>query len=195
MKLDLRHLRAIVGTLIALTGPAAVAGEWRLPDLMQLLAQHKAGKARFVEKKFIGIIDKPIESSGELAFTAPDRFEKRTFKPKPESLVLEGDTLSVDQPEKRRLKVSLQDHPEASAFVESIRGTLAGDRSALERFYALELSGSVEKWQLVLVPTQARMLDVISRIRIGGSHGRLRTIDFEQADGDRSEMLITNIDP
>jgi hypothetical protein len=106
-----------------------MAGELNLPDLMQLLAQHKSGKASFIEKKYIGILEKPVESSGELAFTAPDKLEKRTLKPKSESLVLEGDNLTVDQPDRRRLTVSLQDHPEIAAFVQSIRGTLAGDRA------------------------------------------------------------------
>lgn len=185
--------RTTVGILLILAVSAARADDWQLSDLMQLLAQNKAGKAIFVEKKYIGIIDKPIESSGELTFTAPDKLEKRTLKPKPESLVLEGDSLTVDQVGKRQLTVSLQDHPEIAAFVESIRGTLAGDRSALEKFYKLELTGSADEWQLVLIPMQARMLNIISRIRIDGSHADVKTIHFDQGDGDRSEMLITKI--
>jgi len=190
---SLTHIRAIVGALLTLSTSATLAGDWKLADLMQTLAQHQAGRASFVERKYIGIIDKPLESSGELAFTAPDRLEKRTFKPKPESLVLEGDKLTIDQPGNRRHTVSLQEHPEVSAFVESIRATLAGDRFALEKFYTLELAGSAESWQLLLIPTQARMTDIISRIRIGGSHANVKTIDFEQADGDRSQMVITKI--
>ncbi len=158
---------------------------------MQLLANRKSGKATFVEKKYIGIIAKPLESSGELAFAAPDRLEKRTLVPKFESLVLDGDRLTIEQADKHRLTLSLQEHPEVSAFVESIRGTLTGDRLALERFYSTELTGTVDKWQLVLVPTQPRMLDVISRIRIAGSRADVKTIDFDQADGDRSEMVIS----
>src|SRR5258706_14653588 len=103
------HIRAIASTIFILLSSVTMADDWKLPDLMQLLAQHKAGKASFVEKKYIGIIDEPIESSGELAFTAPNKLEKRTFKPKPESLVLEGDSLTVDQPDKRRLTVNLQE--------------------------------------------------------------------------------------
>jgi len=190
---DAKRIRAIAGAILVFAASAATAADWNLPELMQLLAQNKAGKAIFVEKKYLGIIDKPIESSGELAFTAPDRLEKRTFKPNPELLVLEGDSLTIDQPGRRRQTVSLQVHPEVSAFVESIRGTLAGDRAALEKVYTLELTGSVEKWQLLLVPTQARMQSIISRIRIGGSNADVRTIDFDQADGDRSEMVITKV--
>ena len=125
--LDVIWIRAIVGLMLCLATSLAAADTLQLPQLMQLLAQNKAGKALFVEKKYISIIDKPIESSGELAFTAPDKLEKRTLKPKLELLVLEGDNLTIDQPDKHRLSIRLQEHAEVAAFVESIRGTLAGD--------------------------------------------------------------------
>ena len=192
---DATRMRAMTGVILAIVACAATATDWQLPQLMQLLTQNKSGKASFVERKYIGIIDKPMESSGELAFSAPDRLEKRTLKPKPESLVLEGDTLTIDQPGKRRLSISLQGNPEVSAFVESIRGTLAGDRSALEKAYTLELTGAPDKWLLVLIPTQARMSDIISRIRIGGSRAQVKTIDFDLADGDRTEMIINHVLP
>lgn len=185
--------RTLVAALLTLAAGMATAGDVKLSDLMQLLAQQKSGKAIFVEKKYIGIVDKPVESSGELAFTAPAKLEKRTLKPALESLVLDGDSLTIEQADRRRLTVSLQEHPEVSAFVESIRGTLAGDRTALEKYYTVSASGPMEKWQLQLVPTQARMAQVISRIRISGAHASVKTIEFEQADGDRSEMFITGI--
>ncbi len=193
-KFNVARIQAIVGTILTLAFSVAGADGWQLPELMQLLAQNKAGKAVFVEKKYIGIIDQPIVSSGELSFTAPGKLEKRTLKPKPESLILNGDSIIVDRPSKKRLTVSLHDHPEITAFIESIRGTLAGDRAALEKFFTLELTGSADKWQLVLIPIQARMLGIVSRIRIAGSHADINTIAFDQSDGDRSEMVITKVD-
>ena len=129
-----------------------------------------------------------------MSFTAPDRLEKRTVKPKPEALVLEGDKLLVERSNGRRLSVSLAERPEVSAFVESIRATLTGDRGALERFYTLALSGTAEQWQLVLTPNQPRMAQIISQIRIGGAQALVKTIEFQQADGDRSEMIIKGAD-
>lgn len=187
--------RALAGIVLSLAAGIALAGDLSVSELMRIIGQTKEGKANFVEKKYIGMVDKPLVSSGELAFTAPDRLEKRTLKPVTESLVLEGDSLTIEQADKRRFKVSLREHPEVAAFVESIRGTLAGDRQALESAYTLELSGVLDKWQLVLVPTQAQMSRLITRIRIGGAHGDVKTITFEQADGDRSEMAITKVLP
>lgn len=177
------------GLLLSLCCTPALAA-WDINQLMQGLAQNKSGRASFVEKKYIAVLDAPVESSGELLYTAPDRLEKRTLKPKPESLVIDGGTLTVERG-KRRMVLRLQDYPELVAFTESIRGTLAGDTAALKRIYNLDLEGSEERWTLTLRPVETRMLDVVQRIRIGGSRAEVKTIDIEQTDKDRSVMVIT----
>ena len=189
-----RSLLRLLAAAIALAGMAnaARAQDLQPADLMHLLAVHKSARATFVERKYIALLDKPVDSSGELSFTAPDRLEKRTLSPRPESLVLEGDRLAIDTGT-RKMVISLRAHPEAAAFVESIRGTLAGDLGTLEKFYALELSGSAERWKLQLVPRLPEMLKIVSRIRFEGRQSAVSRIVFEQADGDRAEMLVTPV--
>ena len=192
----MRKTAALIAlTLLAGLYPLpTLAATLQLGDLMQLLAQTKSARASFVEKKYLGIVDKPVESSGELAFTAPDKLEKRTLKPKPEALLLDGAKLTVEQGSRRHV-IALQDYPEVAAFVESIRGTLSGDRSALEKAYKLEVSGSLDKWRLELTPTQARMAKIVTRIRMQGQRNEINLIEFEQADGDRSEMIVSPATP
>ena len=121
--------------LLAITLPACAAFD--VGQLMNDLAKHKGGKARFVEKRFISLLDKPVISSGEMTYTAPDRLEKRTLVPKVETLLLDKDILSIER-EKQKLSINLANQPEALAFVDSIRGTLSGNRVALEKNYALQ---------------------------------------------------------
>jgi hypothetical protein len=179
------------GLLLALSLSPAFAA-WDVTQLMQGLAKNKSGRASFVEKKYIALLEAPVESSGELLYTAPDRLEKRTLKPKPESLLIEGGSLTVERG-KRRMVLRLQDYPELVAFTESIRGTLAGDMVALRRVYNLDLEGSEERWTLTLRPMETKMLEVVQRIRIGGSHAEVRTIEIEQTDKDRSVMVIDKL--
>jgi outer membrane lipoprotein-sorting protein len=167
---------------------------WDVTQLMQSLAQNKSGRASFVEKKYIAVLEQPVESSGELLYTAPDRLEKRTLKPRPESMVIDSGSLTVERG-KRRMLLRLQDYPELAAFTESIRGTLAGDIAALRRVYNLDLEGTPERWTLTLRPVETRMLAVVQRIRIGGSNAEVKTIEIEQADKDRSVMTITPLAP
>lgn len=169
------------------------AGDWALADLMQLLAQQKSGKASFVEKKYIGILDKPLESSGELSFDAPDRLEKRTLKPRAEAMLLDGDKLTVTMHERRPINLRLQDHPEIATLVESIRGTLSGDKAALEKNYTIDFTGVQSKWQLTLAPVQKEVAKVVRQIRIGGADANIKLITFDQVDGDRFVMTISKV--
>ncbi|MBV8045744.1 MAG: outer membrane lipoprotein carrier protein LolA [Paludibacterium sp.] len=187
-----RVAKPLAGLLFLLAVTAAHAASFGMPDLMQMLSQQPSGKATFVEKKTLAVLKEPLESSGELSFTAPDRLEKRTLKPKPEAIVLVGDRLTLERSDGRKMTVSLSDRPEAAAFVESIRATLSGDRGALERYYAIALDGTAGNWQLTLTPLQARMQKIISQIRISGARAQVKTISFLQADGDRSDMTITS---
>jgi hypothetical protein len=171
---------------------SADPAQWNIADLMSLLSQQKTRKATFVEKKYIAALEQPLESSGELSFSAPDRLEKRITKPRPEAVALEGDNVLIERSNGRKLRLALSERPEVSGFVESIRSTLTGDRSALERFYAMKLTGAAEQWQLSLTPLQPQMLKIISEIRIAGARDVVATIEFMQADGDRSVMTITD---
>ena len=170
------------------------AADWNLEQLMQSLAQTRVSQARFVEKKNIALLDKPVESSGELFYSAPDRLEKRTLKPKPEFMVLDQGTLVIERGRQKH-RLQLQDYPELAVFIESIRGTLAGDRKALERNYRLALEGTAAHWTLQLWPLDEKMLAVVKRIRITGVRDAMRSFEIFQTDGDSSLMLIEKLNP
>lgn len=165
---------------------------WDIDKLMHSLAAIHSGHASFIEKKSIAILDKPVESSGELFYSAPDRLEKRTLKPKAESMLLDKNALTVEQRGKKHV-LSLQNYPEVAAFVDSIRGTLAGDRKALERTYKLSLDGDERNWKLILLPVEDKMKKVVSSISIIGTANTLASIEIKQADGDSSLMTITQL--
>jgi hypothetical protein len=179
----------LIALALMLAPVARGAAAWDIDQLMRNLAQTRSDRATFIEKKFIAILDKPVESSGELHYTAPDHLEKRTLKPKPESMTVDAGTLTIERGRQKH-RLQLNDYPELAAFIDSIRGTLAGDRKALERNYRLTLDGKPERWTLELQPVNEKMQAVIKNIRIAGTRDTLRSIEINQADGDRSLMLV-----
>lgn len=181
----------VLGLAFAMTSPAVLAA-WDIQQLMDSLAQNRSSQASFVEKKTIAILEKPVESSGQLFYTAPDHLEKRTLKPKPESMVIDGGDLLIERGRQKH-RLQLQAYPELAAFIDSIRGTLAGDRQALERNYQLSLEGTAERWTLQLLPRDDKMLAVVQRIRITGARDQVRSIEITQADGDSSSMSIEKL--
>jgi hypothetical protein len=188
----LRFLSLALLCILSATGNAAraaTAGAGDLDQVMGLLAMRQHGRVEFIEQHFLAVLKRPIESSGELRYDAPDRLEKRTLKPRAETLVLTGGVLTVERAHSRRA-MDLHAYPQVLPFVESIRATLAGDRGALERVFRLEFAGSVSRWTLTLAPLESKVKQSVSQVRIEGAGDQLLKVEIRQPDGDRSLMTL-----
>jgi outer membrane lipoprotein-sorting protein len=174
--------------LIALCLPSAASG-WTLDQLMASLVQTKTAKAKFHEIKYMAVLETPVESTGELLYVAPDKLVKRTIKPRPELMQLDGDTLTLERG-KHKFTMQVQEAPEIAALIESMRGTLAGDRAALEKNFVVALTGNRERWTLNMKPINAKALQVIRTIEVSGSKGEIQEIEVLQANGDRSVTAV-----
>lgn len=186
-------LRSIVLALAGLGFMMAAHAAYSIEQLMTDLASHKGGRARFVEKRHVALLDKPVQASGEMVYSPPDRLEKRTLLPRPETLVLDKEVLSMER-DKRKLTINLASRPEALAFVDSIRSTLSGNRRSLEQNYTLSLQGESNEWVLTLVPSEPAIAALLQRITVSGGKSQVRHIEYLQVDGDRSEISIEPIE-
>jgi hypothetical protein len=180
---------AVVASGLLALGAADVCLADDLDALMSLLAQRKHGHVSFVEEHFLAVLDRPVESSGELLYDAPDRLEKRTLKPKPETLVLEHGVITAHRG-RHTIVLNLSDYPQIVPLIDSIRATLAGDRAALERLFKVRLDGSLDHWKLVLDPSDLAVTHTIKQIRIEGTRDVIHSVEIQQADGDRSLLTI-----
>jgi hypothetical protein len=160
-----------------------------LDTVMSLLAMRRHGRVEFVEQKFLAILSRPVESSGELLYDAPDRLEKRTLLPRAETLVLAGSKLTMQRGGHARV-LDLRRYPQIQPFVESIRATLAGDRGALEQVFHVEFAGNVRRWSLTLTPLDRQLSRAVKQVEIDGSQDQLLRVEIRQTDGDRSLMTL-----
>lgn len=184
------------GAAVAAPAPGDAGDAWGLDALMRMLADVKAAQGRFVERKYLAILNAPLTFSGTLSYTAPGRLEKRTLAPEPASMTVDGDRLVIeDGANRRRRALILRDYPPVWAFVESLRATLAGDLAQLRRFYQVQLEGSAGDWRLLLTPVEAEMREWVKEIRIGGSGNRVTAVEVLESGGDRSMMTISREAP
>jgi outer membrane lipoprotein-sorting protein len=191
-------LRVLGVCLSLLTGAAAhgatAPGTARgaadaLDEVMHSLAERRHGQVSFVEQQFLHMLKRPVESYGELIYDAPNHLEKRTIEPRAETLVVDGEVLTV-QRGRRNHVLDLKAYPQILPFIESIRATLAGDRAALESLFRLEFTGSEMRWTLLLTPLDAQLAKTVASIRIDGSRDELSKVEIRQSDGDRSLMTL-----
>ena len=178
--------------LAMLLGIAQAEDSTELAQLMQRMAMQRHGHAHFVERTYLRILQRPLESRGELFYEAPDRLEKRTLEPKPESLVLDQGKVTIHRG-RRQYQLSLHDFPQLIPFIDSIRATLAGDLATLQRVYVVNFIATNKSWTLTLVPRDPQLAQLIQQIRIAGLDERVTGVEIVHRDGDRSELSIQPI--
>ena len=197
------RLGAIAATLVALALASAVAlaplgdafaASFDLEALTALLAKVRSGEATFVETRRIEMLDRTLTSSGRLMFKAPDVFVRETLKPRHEKLAVDGNTLTMSIGERSRT-LQLDASPEAAVIVEAIRGTLTGNRAALERLFETRVGGDAAAWTLELVPRDLRLRGQVASVRVAGRESTVREVRVLLADGDHSVMTIEPVAP
>lgn len=184
-------MRRCAWVALLLSGAAAASQQagGDLGDLMGRLAARRHGQVSFVEQHFLKLLKRPAESYGELTYDAPDRLEKRTIEPKPETLTLAGDVLTVARGGRTRT-LDLKAYPTIVPFIESIRATLAGDLPSLERLFTVDFEGTLARWRLTLRPRDTQVAKTVSQVRIEGWGDTLGTVEIIESDGDRSLMTL-----
>ena len=184
---------AVLGLLVLFAAPLGAASSSPAPDaldaIMHELAARRSGHVTFTEVRHLAVLDRPLESSGELIYEAPDRLEKRVQKPHPETLVLAHGVLSATRG-KRTRTTELAAWPQLAPLLESLRATLAGDRVTLERIFSVKLTGDAARWTLELTPRDPEAARSVSRVIITGENASLETVEILEADGDRSLLTL-----
>jgi len=172
-----------------LAGTARPAPTFDLDALAPLLAARSSGETRFTEERIVSGLDGPLRASGTLSFAAPDRFARRTIEPRPESMVVEGNTVSIQRSGRTR-RMALDAVPELTALIEAVRGTLTGNAATLRKHFEVRVEGGAAQWHMTLRPRDARLAAQVREVQIVGQRGELRTLELWLAGGDRSLMTI-----
>jgi outer membrane lipoprotein-sorting protein len=172
------------------TAPAAAPADSGpvLAQLMQLLSRQQHAEADFEERQYLSVLTQPLVSSGTLIYRAPGHLEQRTLKPRRQTMVLDHGTLLMQVGAHRR-SVALADYPQLAPLIDSIRATLAGDQTALEQRFHLQLYGALDHWRLQLQPRTTQPAN-ITQIDIRGQQAQILEVQIRQADGDHAVMHI-----
>jgi outer membrane lipoprotein-sorting protein len=184
---------ACAAALICLAGgtraqpPAGARAD--LAAVMALLAAHRHSHVTYTERHTLSTLTRPLESSGELLYEAPGHLEKRTLRPRPETLIADGGTITDIRKGHTRV-FALEDYPQVVPLIDSIRSTLAGDLPALERLFQVTWQGNTGLWHLRLAPREADMSQTVREIQITGNGAQLRSVDIRQPDGDGSLLIL-----
>ncbi|MEO8713776.1 MAG: LolA-related protein [Acetobacteraceae bacterium] len=157
---------------------------------MTSLARLPERRAIFQEQKTLGALDRTLRSSGRLFYRRPGHLEKITLAPRPESVIVDGDQLSLTDPDGTSRSLDLDNQPELRALVDTLRASLSGDLATLRQLYRVSIDGSMSAWRLALVPSDRRLARFLRETVIDGAGTELRAIRIIEANGDEQRMTI-----
>lgn len=168
--------------LLVLFVPAPAIGDTgKLPRLVQ----HESVVGRFVQRRQLPELERPIVSRGRFAYSAGRGLLWLIKEPIESRLVIDAEGVYQDGEPVR----------ESGAF-EAIRplfeSLFSGDLAPLERDFAVTREDAGEGWRLVLTPRDGRLARALERVIIEGA-GIPRRVVIETSDGGSTELEFTDV--
>jgi outer membrane lipoprotein-sorting protein len=194
---DARRLRTLLACCLLLLPATArpAANEPPPPSWLQSLMARMAAiterHENFQEEKRFAALDQPLRSSGQLIYVRPAYLSKITTGPEPETLVVDGDRLTLTTADRQTRSFRVDRRPEISALVDAVRGTLAGNLDLLETHFKVSVQGGNADWTLVLTPVEPDVRRLIQNVVVGGHGTDIRTLRIIGANQDQQIMTIT----
>ena len=150
--------------------------------------------AEFVERKYMALLAKPLESRGHIYFERPAKLLRKVEQPLPSSILVTQTAVHIKDSEGSRT-IDLRSQKEVQPFVQSLLWLLAGDLVALQRAYAVDYAVQPDgAWKLSLVPKRKPLSQLIARMEMRGQGLSVHAVEVHESSGDRSvtEILAAN---
>jgi hypothetical protein len=150
--------------------------------------------AKFREEKRIALLAKPLVSEGTIHFAPPARLARHTLSPTVSSVVLQDGTVRYGDGTTDET-VDLAAAPAVRGLVEGFLHVLAGDRTALERSFAMELtSAAADRWEIVLKPKNPELSRVIQSMTFAGDSVGVTRMRILEGSGDEGITTFSAVD-
>ena len=154
------------------------------------MARQPLATTPFIERRISALSNRPLESGGTLSFEPSGNIEKLTNAPIRESVILSAESITIRVADGVAKTIRLDAQPALAAYAHGLRAILAGDEKALRRYFEFKAAGTLNRWEIRLMPMDAGMRRAISQILVSGENGRVRLIETTEARGDVSELTL-----
>ncbi|MGH7747250.1 MAG: LolA-related protein, partial [Candidatus Dormibacteria bacterium] len=172
--------------------PAAAAE----PDAAALVAglrQAAPARTAYTEVRFSSLLDRPLVLRGELTYPGPGRLGKRVDTPYREDTTIADGEVTVVRGARKPRHFSLSQAPELEGFLHGFLALLGGDANALAAKFTIAASGDATRWQLTLIPRDARLRRPVATIEVDGSGSHARCFVTREAGDDANVLLVGDL--
>ena len=172
---------------LTLTLPAYA--QLTIADLTAQLSQPQELRAHFSQERTLTGFSRTLKAQGTLLVSRDHGILWRQSMPFAQDVVIDERGILVGNASGLKT-MSKADNPQLQAFAQMLQALFAGDLSALEQFFALELKGEPDKWQLTLTPTQEPINLIFSAIELEGAQ-YVNHVTLKDRAGDSTKIQFT----
>jgi hypothetical protein len=168
--------------LATITAPAA-----------RSLAGAKAVRGRFLQRRYLAGLAKPLESSGTFLFAREAGIEWHTEKPFDSQFLLTESRIRQRDEGGDSLEISATDQPALAVVARVFFALFALDVNSLSHDFELygREAGNAG-WELGLKPRAEALGSVFRHAQVRGDSA-VRTVTLEDGNGDRSEIEFSDV--
>jgi len=149
--------------------------------------------ARFVQTKYLSLLDEPLVSTGRFRFRRPDHVRLDVETPQPTTILIAGRSVAIPGlTESERQAVA--ESPMAAMFTE-LGALFAGSLDRAPAHFAIEARGVGDAVELTLTPTAPdyqRLFRAIG-LRFAGPAMTVQSMRLDEALGDRLEVELRDV--
>lgn len=174
----------------ALATVPARAADVDLDALLGRLARPAPDTTAFVEVRFSNLLETPLVVSGKLEHRQDGALLRRVESPYQETTELRGESVRVERAGARSRQFSLDRAPELRGMLASFGALLQGDRAQLERYFTVAARGTDARWEIRLVPRDAKLQRRLASIAVAGRESAARCFTLTEPDTDASILAL-----
>jgi len=162
-------------------------------DTARSLAGARAVRGKFVQKRWLAGLTKPLESSGDFLFARDVGIEWHTAQPFDSQFVLTHDTMTQRDEGGEALRVSAADQPALTVVSRVFFALFALDYAALSQDFGMAgIENGKEPWLLRLEPKTVALASVFRQALITGD-ATVRTVKLDDANGDSTVIELRDV--
>lgn len=155
------------------------------------LAQHSYIRGNFEQEKTLSRLNRSLKSSGNFIIAADSGMVWDTVVPFPSTLVLGSDYLIQVRPGGQKTVLSAQGNETFISMAEVISSVFSGNSRGLEGNFNIYFSGSVNSWELGLIPRDKAINTFAERIVMKGD-SVIKYIHISEQNGDSIRYNLSN---
>ncbi|HEU4814275.1 MAG TPA: LolA-related protein [Xanthomonadaceae bacterium] len=178
---------AALPCLAAEPAPGPVDAGW----ILARLERPVPSRTPFLELRGSPLLEAPLRVSGEYRRPAVDVLVRVVRAPHPETTTLRDGAIEIERNGKVR-RFALSRAPELAGLQAGFGALLAGDRTTLEKHYAIKATGTRNDWVLTLSPTDTALAAKLRGIVLHGQGAELRCIETQPVEGDLQRTLLAS---